>query len=183
MKRETLTEFGLTKEQIDQIMNLNGKDIERQKEQLEQAQMDVTTLKKQIDAANKQIESFKSLDIEGIKKSADEYKVKYEQETAELRKQLDEKDFLSAAEVELSDVMFSSKGAKKTFYDDLKKSEVKLENGSLKGFSEFLEAYKKQDPESFKIDDVPKVVYKASGGNPGDVNNDVRSIMGLPVEK
>lgn len=64
MKREFLKELGLTDEQIDFIMAENGKDVEAVKAKTTTAE------------AGKQIEAFKGMDIEGVKKSADEWKAK-----------------------------------------------------------------------------------------------------------
>ena len=47
--------------------------------ELDTAQAQLTGLRTQLENANKQIESFKQMDIESIKKSADEYKAKAEQ--------------------------------------------------------------------------------------------------------
>ena len=43
----------------------------------------------QLGDANKAIEGFKAMDLEGIQKSADEWKQKYEQETANLKSQME----------------------------------------------------------------------------------------------
>ena len=60
MKREELEKLGLTKEQIDQIMDANGKDINEAKKReeeriksLEQAQTKLDTLTKEFDEFKK----------------------------------------------------------------------------------------------------------------------------------
>lgn len=80
MKREFLQNIKigdqpLTKEIIDAIMDENGKDIEAAKKPF----ADYDTLKTQLADANKAIEDFKGLDIDGVKKAADDWKAKYEQ--------------------------------------------------------------------------------------------------------
>lgn len=79
MKREELEKLGLEKEAIDSIMALNGKDIEAHKAKISAAEAERDGLKSQLDEAGKAIEGFKSLDIDGIKKSADEWREKAEQ--------------------------------------------------------------------------------------------------------
>lgn len=80
MKREFLQNIKigdqvLTKEIIDAIMDENGKDIEAAKKPF----ADYEDIKGQLTEANKTIEGFKAMDIDGIKKAADEWKAKYEQ--------------------------------------------------------------------------------------------------------
>lgn len=82
MKREDLKKLlgeNVTDEVLDTIMSMNGKDIETHKGKLTTAEESVKTLQTQLADANKQIEDFKGLDIEGVKKAADEWKSKYEQ--------------------------------------------------------------------------------------------------------
>ena len=80
MKREYLENLDLgngvklTKEQIDGIMAENGKDIEATKSKF----ADYDGLKTQLGDANKTIEGFKAMDIDGIKKAADDWKKKAE---------------------------------------------------------------------------------------------------------
>lgn len=76
MKREFLQNFeGLSKEAIDAIMDENGRDIERERSK----RADYDTIKEQLAAANKQIEEFKGMDIDGVRKAAEEWKAKAEQ--------------------------------------------------------------------------------------------------------
>ena len=80
MKREFLKNFKvgeqeLPKEIIDAIMDENGRDIESAKKPF----ADYDDLKARLDEANKTIESFKDLDIDAIRKEANEWKAKAEQ--------------------------------------------------------------------------------------------------------
>ena len=91
MQRKFLEELGLEKEVIDKIMAENGADIEKQKKAIEKATQDLEKykaenegLKTQLSEANTQIQSFKEMDIDGIKASAEEWKTKYETDTKAL---------------------------------------------------------------------------------------------------
>ena len=80
MKREFLLNFKIgdapmPKEIIDAIMEENGQDIEAAKKPF----ADYDAVKQQLTDANKAIEGFKALDVDGVKKAADEWKAKYEQ--------------------------------------------------------------------------------------------------------
>ncbi|NLU24141.1 MAG: hypothetical protein GXW99_05375 [Clostridiales bacterium] len=79
MKREFLQNLKigdapLSKEVIDAIMEENGRDIEATKKPF----ADYDDIKKQLGEANTTIEGFKALDVDGIKKAADDWKKKAE---------------------------------------------------------------------------------------------------------
>jgi hypothetical protein len=89
MKREDLEKLGLTKEQIDQIMDANGKDINEAKKReeeriksLEQAQTKLDTLTKEFDEFKKS----KMTEEEKKKQLELEEKTKYETALAEAEK-------------------------------------------------------------------------------------------------
>lgn len=80
MKREFLQNFkvgdqALPKEIIDAIMEENGRDIEAAKKPF----ADYDDLKTRLEEAGKTIEGFKALDVDDVKKAAEEWKTKYEQ--------------------------------------------------------------------------------------------------------
>ena len=77
MKREELTAAGLTDEQIDRVMKLNGDDINREKAKYS----DYDDVKKQLEKANATIESWK--DYDAIKADV----AKYQQEAENARKE------------------------------------------------------------------------------------------------
>lgn len=90
MKREFLQNFeGLSKEVIDAIMDENGRDIERERSK----RADYDTIKEQLAAANRQIEEFKGMDIDGVKKAAEEWKAKAEQAEREASERIAEMEF------------------------------------------------------------------------------------------
>lgn len=62
MKREEIKGIlpEITQEQLDQIMAINGTDIQQAKGKLEQAQLSVDDLQAKLTAANEQIEQFKA---------------------------------------------------------------------------------------------------------------------------
>lgn len=78
MTREELLALGLTEEQIAELFKINGKDVEKAKGDLSTKETELASVQKQLEDANKEIESFKGMDVEAIKKAADDYKAKYE---------------------------------------------------------------------------------------------------------
>lgn len=79
MKKEELKAIGLSDEQADKVLVLNGKAIEKHKSAAETTKEQLATVTAQLTEANQQIETFKSMDIEGVKKAAEEWKSKAEQ--------------------------------------------------------------------------------------------------------
>jgi hypothetical protein len=88
MNKKELVALGVDEETADKIVALHGKDIEKHKSDISAAQSEAAALKSQLTEAAGTVESFKKLDVDGIKKAADEYKSKYEQATVEAQKNL-----------------------------------------------------------------------------------------------
>lgn len=181
MKREELKKTGLTDEQIESVMKMYGESINSVKTELEQVKADNTVKAKTIEEANKMIEGFKSVNVDEIKKSADEWKLKYEeaeklkaQEIAKITKN-------SALEIELNKLNAKNPSL---FRKALDESKIELKDGKLVGFDEQVKALKETDAYLFK-DATPIRV----GGNPTlpDSNNPlndedikIRIAAGLP---
>lgn len=123
------------------------------------------TIKNQLLAANEQIESYKGMNIDEVSKAAEEWKAKYETETAALNQQLQKKDFEFAASRLLSEVKFSSKSAEKAFISGLTEKTLPIQDGKLLGFDDYLEEYKKNDPGAFAATQAAPPVGGAA--NPG----------------
>lgn len=68
---------------IDQIMSINGDDINREKGKSAEFETKIATLEEAAKTANAQIEAFKGMNPEEIKKQADEYKAKYDESVKE----------------------------------------------------------------------------------------------------
>ena len=176
MKREFLKNLGLTDEQIDSIMAENGKDIEKHKKDAEKAtqiaektQEEVEGLKAQLTDANTQIQSFREMDIEGIKKSADEWKTKYETDTEKLNKQLADKDYEYSLKEYVSKYNFANERVKNSIVQDLKSKDFKLEDGVFLGADEYMKQLQESEPTSFLQEEhkepVPQII-KSGGGTP-----------------
>lgn len=67
MKREFLKGLGLEDTVIDQIMDENGKDINKANEKVKTLEAEVNNTKELLTNANKEIDSYKSMDIDAIK--------------------------------------------------------------------------------------------------------------------
>lgn len=84
MNREMLKDLGLEEEAINKIMAENGKDIENAKGDLKAKESELQKVQEQLKEANKTIESYKDMNIEDIKKSAEDWEGKAKELETEL---------------------------------------------------------------------------------------------------
>ena len=159
MKREELEKLGLEKEVIDSVMTLYGKDIEAHKAKLAEAQAERDGLKSQLDEASKTIDGFKALDIEGVKKSADEWKAKAEQAQKDAEAQVYKVRYESA----LADALKGHKAKNvKAVRALLNEADLKLTDEGLVGLKEQLEKIKSENEFLFDSDEPrPRIVAGA----------------------
>ena len=141
MKREFLKNLGLTDEVIDSIMVENGKDIEAEKKKTIQNKLDtvnteLTTVKEQLTNANTTIQSYKDMDIEGIKQSAEEWKTKYEEDTKKLQNDLKAKDYDYAVREYMNSFKFIDDEVKDLVVNKFKEKGFKCEEVKFLGADE-----------------------------------------------
>lgn len=171
MKREDLKKLlgdQASDELVDKIMAEHGKGIEKFKSDLEAKQQELDGALSQLTEANKQIESFKGMDIEGVKKSADEWKTKFEQGQATAAEQISKLKFDHALESALAGAKAKNPKAVRAL---LKETDLKLaDDGSIVGFAEQLERVKSENDYLFEsVEGTPSIV---TGGNNSTINND-----------
>ncbi len=195
MKREDLKKLGLTDDAlekaglkadlIDDIMALHGKSIEKQKTDFETATTAAESLQKQLDEANKQIESFKALKPEELQKAVEDWKTKAENAQKDAEKRIAEMKFSHALDGALVGAKAKNPTAVKAL---LKTDELKLaEDGStIIGFDEQVEKIKTDNDFLFYTDE-PEPQIITGGKNKGLLGDAAlmaaREAAGLPVEK
>lgn len=184
--REFLKGLDLDKETIDTIMAEHGKEITGLKENNETLTKERDNLKNQLNDANNEIQSYKDMDIDSIKKSASDWEEKYnnvikEQEDAkkqELNNQRVNKFF--------ENIKFSSDSAKAGVISEFNKKEFKYDEQTEKfqGANEWLEEMKKNDSGAF-LSDVANPTYTTNPTSPTSSSqmDDLRKAMGLSSEK
>lgn len=182
MKREMLKELGLEEEVINKIMAENGKDLEKAKSTTDKAAQDLVKAKEEIAAkekliteANAEIEKYKGMDIEGIKKSADEWKTKYEADTKAFQDQLAQKDYEFAVKEFTAQHKFTNDFVKDAFIENFKKQGFKLEDGKFLGADDYIKTFGEKNPGVFLVeeppaDPIPQIVKPIGGQTPPDTN-------------
>ena len=178
MKRKFLEDMGLTKEQIDKILDENSQDIGKAKGDLDKAQADlatanqeITSLKGQIADRDGQLETLKKStgDVEAMKQQIEalqaDNKAKDESHAAEV-KQLRVDAAVTAA---LTGAKAKNAIAVKALLKDLDKAELD-EDGAIKGLAEQIEALQKSDAYLFDITTTKRTQVK--GAKPGESGNE-----------
>ena len=184
MKREDLKVLELADEVIDQIMKLHGKDVEAHKVQLTEAEKQVTSLQGQLDEANKTIEGFKELDVDGIKAAANEWKTKAEQAKAEATAEIEKLKFDHALESALTEARAKNPKAVKALlnFENLKLAE----GGKIVDLDAQLKVIKEENDYLFESDQpVPKIVTGGQGKTKvtDSMVAAARTAAGLPIEE
>lgn len=141
MKREFLEGMGLSKENIDNIMAENGKDINSVQNELNTANTTITTLKNTV-------AKFDGVDIEKLKTDATTWETKYNNDISALK-------LNSALETALIGAKARDAKAVKPFLNmDL----IKLDGDKLLGFDEQLKNVK--ETKTFLFEDETKPAFK-----------------------
>jgi hypothetical protein len=193
MNREELSkikveglENGLPKEVIDKIMELNGNSINELKKENERLKTEKVGIETQLTEANKKIEGFKEIDIDKIRAEVDEWQEKYETDTQKLKDSLTQKDYDYKINELTNGLKFSSNGAKRSFIEDLKAKDLKLENDSLLGFDDFVKSYRETDPSAFMQEETKTETFTSTGENHSESTSDedayIDHIMGLDTK-
>lgn len=155
---------------IKEVNNLQGKLENAEKERdtyktkydedIQQRDADIKDLQTKLKNAGTDADKLKTLeaDLATLQTNYDNAKTEYE-------KQLAQQAYEFAVKEKVSSLKFSSNSAKKAFIADAMNEGMKLKDGELQGFNEFLESYKKNDAGAFltdtpaeppKKDDKPK---------------------------
>lgn len=154
----------------------------QQEQQAEQtaktySEQEYNALAEQLRTANDTIKSYESMDIDGIKKSVEDYKAKYEQSENE-RKAFEHKTKVGG--------YVKSLGLKDDIYekyvtDMIIAKELKFDGDKLIGGDDVVNQFKAKYPDAFKsAQPVPEFSVNTSGkSGVRDDDDFVRAVMGL----
>ena len=173
--REFLKGLELDDETIDTIMAEHGKLVTKDKEK-------ITELTKQINDANSEIKSYKDMDIDSIKKSAEDWKTKYEEMEANQKAAHEKSIREERTNAFFNDVKFASEAAKLGVIAEFNKKDFKYDEETQKfqGASEWLEDLKKNDTGAFASEVVnPKFTTNPTAPTKPSTNDELRKVMGL----
>lgn len=193
MTREDLEKLGLNEEQVTGVMKLKSSVISNNDTEINNLKTTIATLtternnlKTQIEDANKEIQSYKDMDIDSIKQSASDWETKYN-ELVENQKVEKEKSIREErTNAFFNEVKFSSEMAKAGVIAKFNEKDFKYdeESKSFQGAKEWLEELKKNDANSF-VSEVANPSFSTTPTAPTkDSSMDgVLKVMGLAEEK
>lgn len=180
MTREFLKGLGLEDDAIDKILDANMEEIGKEKAKTTQAKADLADAQTQLAERTKDLDALKKTagNADEVQKQLEELTAKYETESAEWKKQNKARDYADAmtAAIAAANLKFSSKFAEKAFREELKAKELKLTDGNLEGFGDFVKEIQKSDPGTFAPEKPPaSIVGKTGpGGSPSSEPENVR---------
>lgn len=161
MKREFLQNIkvgdaALPKEIIDLIMEENGKDIEAVKAKF----ADYDSIKEQLTEANKQIEGFKGMDIDGVRKAAEEWRKKAEQAEKDAAQKIADMQFEGA----IKDAITAAKGKNVTAIAALlDRDTLRQSKNQSEDIKKALEGLKKDNDYLFEGEQTPPPYAPGAG--------------------
>ena len=99
-------------------------------------------LEEQLGTANTEIQSYKEMDIDGIKQKAQEWETKYATDTQALQEKMNQQTYQFEAERYLGNYKFSSELAKKAAVSEFLKKKFQLQDGKFLGADDFMKQMK-----------------------------------------
>ena len=177
----------LSNEEIKSILAEHGKTVTTETDKAKNTLTDeITTLKTQIENANKEIKSYKDMDIDGIKKSATEWEDKYNKLINEQEEAKKESIRRERTDAFFNDVKFASESAKAGVIAQFNAKDFKYdeETGKFQGASEWLEELKTKDTGAFLSDVAnPKFTTNPTAPITDGSLDSIMNAMGLSEEK
>lgn len=181
MKTEFLKSLNLSQEVIDKIMSENGKDIAVEQKKAEKAiqerdsyKLKAESLETQVNDANTEIQKFKDMDIDGIKKAADDWKETAEKAKADADKQISQMKFDYALSAALTGAKAKNAKAVKALLD---MDGLKFNDGKIVGLDEQLAQIKTDNDYLFESDEPAPEFVKGTNGGSGSVGGKKPSEM------
>lgn len=181
MKTEFLKSLNLSQEVIDKIMAENGKDIAVEQKKAEKViqerdsyKLKAESLETQVNDANTEIQKFKDMDIDGIKKAADDWKETAEKAKADADKQISQMKFDYALSAALTGAKAKNAKAVKALLD---MDGLKFNDGKIVGLDEQLAQIKADNDYLFESDEPAPKFVKGTNGGSGNVGGKKPSEM------
>lgn len=183
MKTEFLKSLNLSQEVIDKIMAENGKDIAVEQKKAEKViqerdsyKLKAESLETQVNDANTEIQKFKDMDIDGIKKAADDWKETAEKAKADADKQISQMKFDYALSAALTGAKAKNTKAVKALLD-MDGLKFNDNDGKIVGLDEQLAQIKTDNDYLFESDEPAPEFVKGTNGGSGSVGGKKPSEM------
>jgi hypothetical protein len=187
MKREDLEKLGLSKEQIDSVLDMHHKEIDPVNKKLEKAEEDLNAANDKVKTTEEALEAFDGVDPAALNQKIADLQKDLQTKDAEHQAQIADRDFKDMLKESIASVHGRNTKAITALLDidTLTASKNQKEDiaAALKTLTEAEDSkmlFGETDPKEVGTGNVPGIVTK--GGN---VNSDaeMRAAMGLPPVK
>lgn len=115
------------------------------KDKFDAKETELAGVREQLTAANQTIQSYKDMDVDGIKKSVSDWEQKYNDDTATLRQQLAEQEQMHSLDMFLGGYQFSSKAARDGIRAAFLGKKFPYEDGKFIGAKEYIDSLMADD--------------------------------------
>ena len=151
----------LSDDLVEQIMAEAGKAKTEMQNTITSLTTERDGLQSQLSDANATIQSYKDMNIEGIKQSAADWETKYNTDTQALKDQLENTKYGYAVENAVGNLKFTSESAKKAFLAELTAKKLPIQEGKLPGLEDYAKIdwilihppHAGRDGEAYEIND------------------------------
>lgn len=159
MKREDLRKLGLSDEQVDQVMSMNGEDVNAQKAIVAQRDETIKAITTERDGLQTQVKD-RDKDIAELKKSSGDNETltqqltdlqkKYTEDTTKLQKSIDDQAKSHAVEGLFSGIEFTSALARRAAIKEFEAAGLEFKDGKFADADSTIKKLREQYPDAFK---------------------------------
>lgn len=150
MTKEQLEALGLDEEQIKEVFRLNGIAVNNAKGDLETKETELADTKKLLEDANEKIQSFKDLNVDEVKKQAEDYKKDFEALEIKAKEDMEALKFEHELEGAIRDSKAKNVKAVKALLDI---ENLKASNNRKEDIEKALESTKEENDYLFESDE------------------------------
>ena len=154
------------RESLNTELRKNYKHVSEVEKITTQSKAELESLTEQLKTANGEIESYKGMDIEGVKKSAEEYKTKFEEAQTAHAAELNGLKYDAILKDSLAGEKFSSDFARQGVFGEIKKLNLPLDsNNAIIGLQDSLKSLRESTPDAFSPEKPPATSVPGVAGS------------------
>ena len=152
MKKEELTNLGLTDEQVNAVFAMAGRDVEKFKKQVTDLETEKTDLQGRLTAANDAVAKFEGIDPAQLQSEVEKYKQQAIDAESNYQKQLTQRDQKSWIKSKMDEYGVESPYARKQLEAEAmaEGSGLSWKDGAYFGFDDFMKAAKEKDSSLYQ---------------------------------
>ena len=182
MKKEELTQLGLTEEQANAVFAMAGRDVEKFKKQVTDLETERTDLQTRLTAANDAVAKFEGIDPAQLQSEVEKYKQQAIDAESNYQKQLTQRDQKSWIKSKMDEYGVESPYARKQLETEAmaEGSGLSWKDGAYFGFDDFMKAAKEKDNSLYQtaeekeaaaqkaqqLQKAPQIVGRTGNTNP-----------------